>query len=333
MESLAPQPHDGITENVLKPILPPELERVIFEMSIEDIVDHLPPTQCALNLQLTAKRVRSWIRPLFYRVFKGANSPAIFPDFEKHKDLKIEEIGPFIKYLLYDVYEFSQSRLLHTLRHCPNIEDLAIWCDTYQMSQLYPAISSFKHVKRLYAGLGGLTVEQVQEAPIFQNLTHLDLLGLPPNNLLQEFKNLTHFGTNTSTEEPDLADADAVQEHPSSQKVRTALDMVLTLPLLQVVKVYWSNPRANQGPVDFKDIRIVYLSGTLFQYTEAEWDWTMRANGKMDSWGFVSRIVYARKNNYMEYVPKRVYDPRFFSCEKELDDAGRIWWQSQSSMQ
>ncbi|PPR04605.1 hypothetical protein CVT24_011761 [Panaeolus cyanescens] len=248
MESLAAQLH-VVAENDPKPMLPPELERIIFEMAVEDLVHNLPPTYCALNLQLTARRVRSWIRPLLYRMLKATtHAPKnVFPNFEKYEALKIEEIGPFIKYFIYDVYRSSQSHLLHTLRHCPNIEDLAIWWDANKMGQIYPAISSLKHVKRLYSGLGGLTIEQIQESPIFQNVTHLDLLGLPPKHLLQELKNLTHFGTNTAFRFDE--------GHSLLRKVQSVLDLILAIPQLQVAKVlHDSSPDAVAVNIDFKDI-------------------------------------------------------------------------------
>lgn len=40
------------------PVFPVMLERIIFEMAVEDIV--LPPSRFATNLQLTARRVRLW---------------------------------------------------------------------------------------------------------------------------------------------------------------------------------------------------------------------------------------------------------------------------------
>lgn len=49
----------SVTEDE-SPRLPPELERIIFEMAAYDIVSKYPAANSAINLQLIAKHVQCW---------------------------------------------------------------------------------------------------------------------------------------------------------------------------------------------------------------------------------------------------------------------------------
>ncbi|PPQ63744.1 hypothetical protein CVT24_004253 [Panaeolus cyanescens] len=323
--------HTTRFERELQPVLPPELERIIFEMAVEDITSNLPPTRCALNLQLTAKRVRycslsfptKWenrIRPLLYRIFKHTNKRVDpFPNFNGSNGLVMNEIGPFIKHFLYGSSPLQNyESMANLIRHCPNIENMSVWCDADTLSTLYPAISSLQHLKRLSARFGCLSRSQVL-SPFMHRLTHLEIVGNLGWDIIIELKNLTHISTSVVVYNP--------YDHEFMTDPLVHVEQLLNkicspdgCPNLRVVKIY------SGSPLEFSDIRLVLLPLGLFSYEASVWDWLNGANERVDSWVFADRIVYARQMGYMAPDSSLVLDPFSFDHKKKLNTEGQAWW-------
>ncbi|KAF9050195.1 hypothetical protein BJ165DRAFT_991616 [Panaeolus papilionaceus] len=158
------------------PFLPPELERKIFEVAVESLSINLPPCRSALDLQLVAKRVQLWLRPLLYSVYKCTNQRDVpFPNFEANPALKVEEIGPLIKHLLYayDPQDDVESAV-EVLYYCPFVENVAIWIDPTACGNINSIKHSFQHLKRLSARFSSFSHSQLR-SPFMLGLTHLEI--------------------------------------------------------------------------------------------------------------------------------------------------------------
>ncbi|PPQ63743.1 hypothetical protein CVT24_004252 [Panaeolus cyanescens] len=303
------------------PIFPLELERIIFETVLEDVYQELPPSHYALSLQLVAKRVQHWIRPLLYRVYKYPNEGGEpFPDFAANRALNITEIGPLIKHLLHGTSPGSwdgEDPIINVMRHCPSIENLATWCNFDTCANLYPFLSSLLNIKRFSTRLGSFTRDQLLD-PFMFRLTHLEVVGfleLDGWTAIAELKSLTHLSTST-------AGLGAYESEP----VTSLLRMICApggCSKLQVLKLYGA---AIEG---FDDIRIVLFPLTQFSFESSVEDWMAGATGRPDSWSFADQIVYARKMGYITHSPGTIVDPFSFNYREELTAEGSLWWEGE----
>ncbi|KAF9526893.1 hypothetical protein CPB83DRAFT_444601 [Crepidotus variabilis] len=160
--------------------LPAELEREIFEIAAanQDI-------QTGLKLILTAKRVREWIEPTFYRVLiKCTDVPRTSP-FLKH--LHLENISPIERQKLSYCHclllqSISVEDAVNLLSACPNITDLAMWVLQGSYTPLGEILLSMK-IQRLSVRIndvlrGFSSSHTLIGSPLSQALTHLDLIDL-----------------------------------------------------------------------------------------------------------------------------------------------------------
>ncbi|KAF9050188.1 hypothetical protein BJ165DRAFT_991443 [Panaeolus papilionaceus] len=327
----------SVTEDE-SPRLPPELERIIFEMAAYDIVSKYPAANSAINLQLIAKHVQCWVQPIVYRVFaEMLDHDDMIPGFRtyrKYPTLK-QKAGPLIKVFLCSTMQPGVGlwSLKDLLQHCPNIENLAMWCNSGALPALHTIISSFQHLKRFSANFEKMTREQMLD-PVFHRLTHLEIFGDICWDILLELKNLTHLSVDVTINSRQAAKA---------MGVKSVLGLLCQSEenLLQVVKII-----AYDTIKLVEDFRIVFLDSGLQYTSELQRDWIRGVNGELDSWEIANRVVYARKrtpftlgldssnqpnqslDHYMDYVPREVFRPDTFEYKRSLNEEGQNWWQS-----
>ncbi|KAF9050411.1 hypothetical protein BJ165DRAFT_1001213 [Panaeolus papilionaceus] len=293
------------------PFLPAEIERLIFEMAF-DTDD--PPTNAMMIM--VAKRIRKWIRPLMYRVFDQSNHQNLFPDFEKFKHLKIEEVGKLAKHLLIispvvEVFrgDTFADKVNGLLRHCCNIENLAYGCSVV-VPNFFPALCKLKHLRSLSLNCALIPCSETTEINdkeaisieglVLPNLTHLDLLNFKQRNW--------NFGV-----------------------IKSIFD---TCPSLQIF-IIGLNEHVLRGEVltiaqdvaeEVNDHRLIYFHENILDRK----NWLRGTRGERDHWKLAELVVSARENKYFIYEADHWdYIPQDFDWENRLTDQGRLWFSSQ----
>ncbi|KAJ7060145.1 hypothetical protein C8F01DRAFT_1254261 [Mycena amicta] len=172
------------------PILPPELERNIFELAGWNDRDTMS------RLLLVAGRVYLWIQPLLHRVVRV---------WDLRQTLNVSKSAhAHIRHLALTI-PLPRSTITKTLNLCNNLTALALWTgETYP--ELLVDMQSLKNLTRLSVDLFNLlgghrgfevpTPEQFRKAP-FAKLTHLDVFsGTPSARIIPVFSMfpaLTHL--------------------------------------------------------------------------------------------------------------------------------------------
>jgi len=223
---------------------------------------------------------------LLYSVYKCTNQRDVpFPNFEANPALKVEEIGPLIKHLLYayDPQDDVESAV-EVLYYCPFVENVAIWIDPTACGNINSIKHSFQHLKRLSARFSSFSHSQLR-SPFMLCLTHLEIVGhltWDKWDAISELKNLTHLSTSTA----GYDSADSL----STTRLLTKICAPDGCSKLQVFRIH--------GPLtlNFDDVRIVLLPVEIYSVEESVVDWLNWANGKPDYWDFANKIVHARKS-------------------------------------
>ncbi|KAJ7134005.1 hypothetical protein C8R43DRAFT_639224 [Mycena crocata] len=134
--------------NMLPPLLPPELEREIFEMAA-----HIRPIGI-LRLMLVASRVKIWLEPLLYRTIALSVHP-----FRASSD----HPNPQWKSFMHVVQSNPVAFLLASVRH------------------LYLADSvPSEHAKWLLStcsGIENLSIQGIKRSDLLPSIAHLPLNG------------------------------------------------------------------------------------------------------------------------------------------------------------
>ncbi|KAJ6496078.1 hypothetical protein C8R45DRAFT_153526 [Mycena sanguinolenta] len=245
--------------------LPPELERVIFEL-----VAWEEPSMIK-TLILVAKRVCVWIEPELYRVL-------LFNSLESAERLqKIIESKP-PEFLQKHVHHLAlstigRSDVTRVLSICTNVQDLALWTgktDTELLSELRN-LTNLRHLSiNLFDLFGGHTKFQLpgpDELLPFAHITHLDVFSSLPARLWPFFGMLpclTHLSF-SDTYVPGL--------------VQTALDTCAVLQLLAVVWTYQVHGESGADMSAISDPR--FCEVWCNAYAE---DWEEGAHGRIDFW-------------------------------------------------
>ncbi|KAJ6496077.1 hypothetical protein C8R45DRAFT_1211768 [Mycena sanguinolenta] len=247
--------------------LPPELERVIFEL-----VAWEEPSMIK-TLILVAKRICVWIEPELYRVL-------LFSGLESAKRLlKIMESKP-PEFLQKHVHHLAlstsidRSDVTRVLSICTSVHDLALWTgrtDTELLSDLRN-LANLRHLSvNLFDLFGGRTkfqLPRLDELLPFAHITHLDVFSSLPEQLWLFFgmlPRLTHLSFNNNYV-PEL--------------LQTALD---TCALLQLLAVVWTyevddgEETADTSAISDPRFCEVWCNA----YAE---DWEEGAHGRIDFW-------------------------------------------------
>ncbi|PPR02791.1 hypothetical protein CVT24_002223 [Panaeolus cyanescens] len=292
------------------PVLPPELERIIFEMAFDTNEPHANS-----RLVLVAKRVRSWIRPLIYSTFILMHSKP-FPNMEKCPDfIDIEEICQFAHNLVIglQLYLSSTAAAPPTRRSC--------W-GKIVARRVWPSLSKLSKLRRLSADIRHLPSKQFLSATFCPHLTHLEIRqpseDWEPEDLIS-LTILTHFAIRISTRDsPDRLDYKRL-----GAVVRACLS-------LRVFVLY--NPFEGI-PSDAEDLyaaeyRMVLIDISLFSLGH----WKRGEKGDNDNWAYAEQVVLMRRAEYFIDISEdaRVTDSIYpgFSWDERLTEEGMEWVKS-----
>ncbi|KAJ7247032.1 hypothetical protein C8J57DRAFT_724976 [Mycena rebaudengoi] len=167
-----------IPEETMKhAILPPELERYIFEMSTLSSWRSIP------SYLLVARRVHIWIEPLLYNVvvlkcptiIQGQQEIRLTPFPARSKEF----LSQNVQHLVISGH-LPQPELAPLLSACVGITDLALWTPGPVSRTCLPLLQALPRLTRLSADLAHLFGGPLRMSfahPAIAALTHLELLA------------------------------------------------------------------------------------------------------------------------------------------------------------
>ncbi|KIM45632.1 hypothetical protein M413DRAFT_442289 [Hebeloma cylindrosporum] len=287
------------------PYLPPELERLIFEVAC---IRH--GSRCSTKYLLVARRVNTWLKPLIFRVFNQMTL-SIFPDFERYPDtLKLEELGKFAQRLI--LKSGSEKGLKKMLSHFPSLQDFALWVQPIKF--LLPTLDNLP-LKRLSADLSDLAHDDYLSST-FSNITHLDVIKFHGRTwkeweVLSKLPHLTHLIIGS------LIDLDVFPNllHHVSQ-----LRILIFMPGEQGIAAWMGE---NEHKLNVNDDRLVMLSSPRFPILLE--DWVKGGESGLDCWAFCELISVARRRKLFLDNPPKWFE-RIFNWDKHLTDEGKKWY-------
>ncbi|KAF7375406.1 hypothetical protein MSAN_00428200 [Mycena sanguinolenta] len=244
--------------------LPPELERVIFELAAWQEPGIIK------SLILVAKRVRVWIEPELYRVVLCYGHDGGQRLLQMMESKPSEFLQKHVHHLALSA-SVERSDVTRILSTCTKVHDLALWTgktDTELLSDLRN-LTNLRHLSvnlfELFGGDRNFQLPRLDELP-FAHLTHLDVFSAMPMTLWPFFSmlpRLTHLSL-SDTYIPRL--------------IQTALD---TCTVLQLLVVVWNESPGDAVPFTstISDPRFCVV------WCEAyEEDWEEGAHGGSDFW-------------------------------------------------
>ncbi|KAJ6496227.1 hypothetical protein C8R45DRAFT_985341 [Mycena sanguinolenta] len=189
---------------VLPRVFPADLERIIFEIAAYSCPTEIP------TYMLTAWRVKVWLEPVLYRVvYISATStgvmcgvPVVPADVLLraiiHKQSSLLQAVQY--FFVHDMHMSPESAILDAfLSACPCITHLF---STYPLSSSLQALASLHCLRDLTIDATKLFPSRPLDfgQPLFRNVTHLELLDIPPQPVdaapyggLVLMSNLTHI--------------------------------------------------------------------------------------------------------------------------------------------
>ncbi|KAJ7048345.1 hypothetical protein C8F01DRAFT_1192090 [Mycena amicta] len=170
------------------PALPPELERIIFELVAWNDKDMMKLLLCV------APRVRIWIQPLFHRVYIVSTSNlASFSRLQTLVDKRPTRAKRDVLFLGVSSASgnFSRAVIQPILSACTNVIDLGLWT-----ADVYPELL------RDMQQLTSLTRLSIDLLELFGGENHFTL---PPPGLLAPFSRVTHLDIITPASNPSVS--------------------------------------------------------------------------------------------------------------------------------
>ncbi|KAJ7466840.1 hypothetical protein B0H11DRAFT_2047861 [Mycena galericulata] len=290
----------------VEPKLPPEIERIIFEIAAVSRPVTIP------KLMLVARHACSWVEPLLYRVVCVSDSQPIdgFPDFTMdilEKALKAKPAS-FFKDAVRHVFvgftgdffdPFFFRRIKSFLTACTGITALYI-ADCY-----LPPMQMLEHLdvmplQRLTVKIGAIFDGGLYfSSPAFHDVTHLYILG----SLVVFSLNIwgTYETTNTSAEDWKMGLASLPRlthfafnlpqfrniVYPALHKCPRLQCCILLCPLGPGVD-------ATEWLPESQDIRFV-----VDNVLDAQADWHCGVVGGQDMWARAEAVISARRAEQM----------------------------------
>ncbi|KAF7303553.1 hypothetical protein MIND_00584600 [Mycena indigotica] len=157
---------------MIDPVLPPELERVVFELAAGR------DREMICTLALVARRVNAWIGPLRYQVVlinrQRGGLDALWGISER-----CPETRTHTRCLAVSGLELPADTLPRITAAFPHLVDLRLWSYTPATAADMKALHALPHLRRLSHNLHTLyaTVDAGPVAP-FSHVTHLELYKL-----------------------------------------------------------------------------------------------------------------------------------------------------------
>ncbi|KAF7364144.1 hypothetical protein MSAN_01073600 [Mycena sanguinolenta] len=281
------------------PLLPPELERQIFETAVDLHPEIIP------NLLLVAARVLEWIEPLRYRTFTLAGPPETCHRFHVLARAIASKPAQFIRDNVWHVFadwDFGQRTLDTFIPFCTGIKSLVIFnpypgmlsqLETARPRHLAGPIESLFHDHVHHTSRGvDLTL------PLFSALTHLDVFG----TIYLESSSWTSWSSLALL--PTLTHLAVIEI-----SYRAAAAALAICPKLHVIISMHSDARTHSHLVsnsveDIDDSDPRFLSMVLASNDYAA-DWEAGVQGGIDFWARADAFVGMRRRGEVE--PKSRY--------------------------
>ncbi|KAJ7034274.1 hypothetical protein C8F04DRAFT_1260036 [Mycena alexandri] len=275
------------------PVLPPELERIIFEMAAL-----LRPTTIP-NLMRTAWRVKNWVEPLLYRtvfIQRILSTNYRIDGFPRltvqglHQQASIKPPGFYqspVKHLYLDCDPWFDAveEVEYLLKVCGSVEALALVGNprlelTALSADLLPYLRRLK--VHFVSFRGGWGVQFTH--PSIRNLTHLELLDvdwhLHTETLfagLTLMPHLTHFAFNTLP-------------YTFASTLRAMCDgLRANTRLSHVVLLSWNPDELRAAEILAKDIRFMCIKQVDYRA-----DWVRGADSGHKFWELAEDFLVAR---------------------------------------
>ncbi|KAJ7319350.1 hypothetical protein DFH08DRAFT_391013 [Mycena albidolilacea] len=264
-------------------LLPPELERLIFETAAELYPETIP------NLLLVAVRVLEWIEPLKYRTFTLTVDPSTCPQFrllqQTVKSKPVQFIHDNIRYLLAD-QNFPAGSLDEVLPGCTGVISLALFHTHPSMVSQLEAIRP----QRLSAPIASFFDHDTVDLtlPLFSSLTHLDAFDVFAASSWSDWSSLALLPVLTHLAFLDLANLGAEKILAACRKLQVLIGMHEEFFAVQTR--------------DDMDPRFLLMVLSTEDYVV---DWKIGVQGGMDFWARADAFVAKRRRGEIE--PKSRY--------------------------
>ncbi|KAJ7803204.1 hypothetical protein B0H14DRAFT_2613653 [Mycena olivaceomarginata] len=157
-------------EDSFEPVLPPEIEREIFELTAQ-----FPGN--AVNLVLVARRTQIWIERLIYETVTLADCE-ICDKFLRTVDSRPAQFFADNVKSLCVPGDIDPLGAVRVLKACQGVVNLAIWLVGPQDTPFFPFVSALRptHLSINIHGLYGVQCKPDFAHPFFSHVTHLELV-------------------------------------------------------------------------------------------------------------------------------------------------------------
>ncbi|TFK61769.1 hypothetical protein BDN72DRAFT_863340 [Pluteus cervinus] len=265
-------------------VLPVELERYIFEISIAIF------PQTATTLVRLSKYVHDWLVPLIYEVIVSSVKDRREPGTEA-----IERYGPHIRHLLVG-WDGNEDVLTDFLTWSPNIINLAVWCNLdddgewKSLAQRLPIVRLSIHPASVYNG--NHTDNQIKEEltsffSSFPQLTHLDIaseIACRSMTFFDAMPKLTYLSLyHDGYEEGYDEELPVNQRYPDLREDYPSIKFLIFLKESSLLTCYTRDTEDRSRWVD--DPRA--MGWVVPSYVD---DWENGARGRPDVWKFATRL-------------------------------------------
>ncbi|KAJ7140372.1 hypothetical protein C8R46DRAFT_599922 [Mycena filopes] len=276
------------------PILPPELERLVFEAAASTHLHGIP------NLMLVAWRVKDWVEPLLYHILCLSETPSVtsedlggFPVMAV--DTLLHHVASkglgFFRHavrdlLIHDAPRMPADKIDRILEACTGLTSLFAYFTRRGAGTTgadFPILDAMERLQRLTTNIDslfeGLNYPPKYDLtrPLFRNVTHLELLGPVYDEssalTFDCIPHLTHIAFNSFA-------------HPRLESRLCADGRLLCIVFLDQLMTELKDDSPLVG-----DPRLVCID----QDTDYRVDWLVGATGGRDYWTVADEFIAARR--------------------------------------
>ncbi|KAJ7184921.1 hypothetical protein C8R46DRAFT_1065469, partial [Mycena filopes] len=289
MASTHPTSHGG-------PMLPPELERVVFEIAASNLGD-------IFNMMLVAWRVREWVESYLYRVVSNTplESEMFATPFNVYTiPIDQKPVGFWsksVKSVFFEPEPTPEANITRLLTACKGITRLFSHLSLHKHLGQLGALHDLRRLNIELTGLFRINSLIDLAHPLFRNITHLEVLCIPELETapalfagLSLVPKLEHLAFNdTSLYEAMLP-------------FWTSFTHLRSIVLLRPESVRKDKP-VNFPPALAADDRFVLIGQTDYSA-----DWFRGANGGEDFWYVADAFIKARRAGLVDRTRSSICD-------------------------